>query len=91
MRKIRIALPEDAWHKVEAEWLWAERVEDSIYALRNTPFYTLGLSYDDRVKVDDVDGSPTTLGVVLRGGIAPIESLQRKAMRIRESKHCSGS
>jgi len=68
MRKIRIALPEDAWHKVEAEWLWAERIEDSIYALRNTPFYALGLSYDDRVKVDDADGNPTMRGVVSRGG-----------------------
>jgi hypothetical protein len=67
-KKIRILLPEDAWHKVEAEWLWGELIEDSIYALRNTPFYALGLSYDDRVKVDDVDGNLTMLGVVSRGG-----------------------
>ncbi|SRR5712692_10453103 len=91
MRKIRVALPEDAWHKVEAEWLWAERVEDSIYALRNTPFYALGLSYDDRVKVDDAGGNPTMLGVVSQGGTARIESFQRKVTRIRESRPCSGS
>lgn len=68
MKKIRVALPEDAWHKVEAEWLWAEPIEDDIYALRNTPFYALGFSYDDRVKVTDEDGTLTMLGVVSRGG-----------------------
>jgi hypothetical protein len=66
--KIRVVLPEDAWHKVEAEWLWAERIEDSIYALRNVPFYAMGLSYDDRVKVEDSGGTLTMLGVVSRGG-----------------------
>jgi hypothetical protein len=68
MRKVRIALPEDAWHKVEAEWLWAEKINDNIYALRNTPFYALGLSYGDRVRVNDADENPTMLGVVSRGG-----------------------
>jgi Domain of unknown function (DUF4265) len=68
MRKIRIALPEDAWHGVEAEWAWGKQIEDSIYALRNVPFYAMGLSYDDRVKVNDVDGTLCLLGVVLRGG-----------------------
>lgn len=68
MRKIRIGLPEDAWHGVEAEWAWGEQIEDSIYALRNVPFYAMGLSYDDRVKVDDVDGTLRMLGVVSRGG-----------------------
>jgi len=66
--KIRILLPDDAWHKVNAEWLWAERVEDSIYALRNVPFYAMGLSYDDRVKTEDLGGTLTVLGVVSRGG-----------------------
>jgi hypothetical protein len=68
MRKIRIALPEDAWHGVEAEWAWGEPTGDRIYALRNVPFYAMGLSYDDRVKVDDVDGTLQLLGVVSRGG-----------------------
>jgi hypothetical protein len=68
MRKIRVVLPEDAWHKVEAEWLWGDKIEDSIYALRNVPFYAMGLSYDDHVKVDDVEGTLTMLGVVSRSG-----------------------
>jgi hypothetical protein len=68
LTKIRVPLPDDAWHKVEAEWLWAERIEDSIYAVRNVPFYAMGLSYDDRVKVEDVGGTLTMLGVVSRGG-----------------------
>lgn len=66
--KIRVPLPDDAWHKVEAEWLWAEATEDGIYALRNVPFYAMGLSYDDRVKVEKVRDAMTMLGVVSRGG-----------------------
>jgi len=66
--KIRIVLPDDAWHKVEAEWLWAEKIKDSIFALRNVPFYAMGLSYDDRVKADEVGGTLTMFGVVSRGG-----------------------
>jgi hypothetical protein len=68
MRKIRIGLPEDAWHRVEAEWAWGERIDDNIYALRNVPFYAMGLSYDDRVKVNDIDGTLDLIGVVARGG-----------------------
>lgn len=68
MKKIRILLPEDAWHGVEAEWAWAEPIADGIYALRNVPFYAMGLSYDDRVKVNEVEGTLTLQGVVSRGG-----------------------
>ena len=67
-RKIRIALPEDARYGVEAEWAWGELIEDSIYALRNVPFYAMGLSYDDRVKMNDVEGTLWLQGVVSRGG-----------------------
>lgn len=68
MKKIQILLPDDAWHKVEAEWLWGQQIEDNIYALRNTPFYALGVSYDDRVKVNDVDGYLNMSKIVSRGG-----------------------
>jgi hypothetical protein len=68
MKKIRIALPEDAWHGVEAEWAWGELVDGNIYALRNVPFYAMGLSHDDRVKVNDVEGTLSMEGVVSRGG-----------------------
>jgi hypothetical protein len=68
LRKIRIALPEDGWHGVEAEWSWGERVGDNIYALRNTPFYAKGLSYGDQVKVNDENGTLKLLRVVSRGG-----------------------
>ena len=68
MRKIRITLPEEAWHKVQAEWVWAEKISDQVFALRNTPFYATGLSYGDLVKVENPDLNPTVLEVVSRGG-----------------------
>ena len=66
--KIRITLPTDAWHKIEAEWLWAKKIEEGIYALRNVPFYAMGVSYDDRVRAEDKGGILTMIGVVARGG-----------------------
>jgi Domain of unknown function (DUF4265) len=91
MRKIRIALPEDAWHSVEAEWAWGEPIGHNIYALRNVPFYAMGLSYDDRVKADDVDGTLRLLGSC-RGAVkARIESLQKRVTRIPEFSHYSRS
>ena len=53
LQKIRIDLPDDAWHGVGAEWVWGQRVEDDVYTLKNSPFYATGLSYGDVVKVID--------------------------------------
>ena len=68
LRKIRIYLPDDAWHGVGAEWVWGQRVEDRLYAVKNTPFYATGLSYDDIVKVNDTNGVLSLSEVVSRGG-----------------------
>ena len=68
LKKIRVVLPEDAWHGVEAEWVWAEKFKEDIYWLRNVPFYARGISYDDQVKVEDVNGTLQLAGVVARGG-----------------------
>src|ERR1700722_6379854 len=66
--KIRIALPNDAWHGVEAEWAWAEKVADNVYVLRNVPFYAMGVSFADSMKVEEADGVLSMCGVVARGG-----------------------
>jgi len=68
MAKIRIPLPAGAWHGVEAEWLWGKPMQDSIYALYNTPFYAFGVSYGDQVRVEKAGETLTMTGVVSRGG-----------------------
>jgi hypothetical protein len=66
--KIRIALPNDAWHGVEAVWTWAEKVSENLCLLRNVPFYAEGVSFNDRVIVEEVDGVLNMCGVESRGG-----------------------
>jgi len=73
-------VPGTRWHPVtgildQKSQSLSSAVSLSFYALRNTPFCAPGLSYDNRVKVDDVDRNPTMLGVVSRGGHSPYRTL----------------
>lgn len=56
LKKIRIRIPpEDGW-QAESEWLWAEQVAENVFALRNVPYYRYGVSFDDHVRVDKIEG-----------------------------------
>jgi hypothetical protein len=50
------------------ETLWAERVGDSTFRLRNVPVFAYGFSEQDTVKVEDRDGSLFVTGAEARGG-----------------------
>lgn len=67
--KVRVLIPEEAgWQDVEAEWFWAEPVNEGTFALRNYPLYAYGLSFDDVFETTDLDGNHTLSKVVSRGG-----------------------
>lgn len=69
MLKVAIELEPGAWHGHARETMWAERVGDNRYRLRNVPFYAKGLSFGDVVFAEpDSDGQPLVTGVSLRGG-----------------------
>jgi Domain of unknown function (DUF4265) len=50
------------------ESLWAERVGDSTFRLRNVPVFAYGFSEQDVVKVEERDGSLFVTGAEARGG-----------------------
>ncbi len=63
LKKIRIRIPpEDGW-ETESEWLWAEQVAENVFALRNIPYYRYGVSFDDHVRVDKIEGFLEMVGV----------------------------
>lgn len=47
--KILFHLEDDQWHGYATERLWAERLEDERYRLRNAPFFVFGVSAEDVV------------------------------------------
>jgi hypothetical protein len=57
----KIVLPLDSaeWHRASAETVWAERLYDDTFRLKNTPAYAYGLSFDDVVFAPIVEGRPT--------------------------------
>jgi hypothetical protein len=67
---------EKVWMELKKEWgwpyatesMWAEKLGDNLYALRNVPFYARGLSYDDRVQTEIRDELRQVVKVVDRGG-----------------------
>jgi hypothetical protein len=67
------------------ESMWAEKLGDNLYALRNVPFYARGLSYDDRVQTEIRDELRQVVKVVDRGGHSPIAFSPRPVDTVRQS------
>ncbi|WP_309889650.1 DUF4265 domain-containing protein [Archangium sp.] len=67
---VKLTLPLDgrAWHGSATETLWAEKLTDSRYRLRNTPFYAYGVSAEDLVFAREEEGRLVFTGVALHGG-----------------------
>jgi hypothetical protein len=67
--KITFRLPEDdqaGW--VETEGLWAKNLGDGRYRIDNVPFFLYGVSLDDIVSAEDVDGLLVFREVISPGG-----------------------
>ena len=86
LKKIRIRIPaEDGW-QTESEWLWAERVNRTVFALRNVPYYRYGLSYDDRVRVKEKDGWLEMAAIVGRGGHSTYRLISKKGFQSKMAR-----
>lgn len=48
--------------------MWAEQVTADVFALRNVPYYRYGVSYDDHVRVDTIEGFLEMVKVVRHSG-----------------------
>ena len=54
--KVLIQLSGDDRHDAKVETVWAERLEDGEFSLRNVPFYSYSLSFGDCFKCKENDG-----------------------------------
>jgi len=56
MVRIKIPLAEGNLAGAEAEWVWAQPLEDGTYEVKNVPFYAKGISCEDAVAAKPEDG-----------------------------------
>lgn len=49
LSKVTFELEESDWHNHATETMWAAKVADNVYSLRNVPFYVYGVSYGDAI------------------------------------------
>jgi len=66
--KIRFELDPRDPEAMKSETLWAEEVRPAEYLIRNSPFYVYGISAEDTVHANRVDGILRFAGVAKRGG-----------------------
>jgi hypothetical protein len=53
---------------IASESLWAEPLESNLFRLRNVPFYLYGVSEQDIVRAEEIEGCLTVSGIIDRGG-----------------------
>ncbi len=87
MRKIKIRLERlDAdWPPVDVESVWATLVdrEKAIYRVANIPFFAWGISFDDLVRVKEVEGERWFREVVEWSGHSTVRVLLYEASEAR--------
>jgi hypothetical protein len=66
--KIKIPLPPGDASGGDAEWVWAKPTNNNEFVLKNVPTFAKGLSYDDVITTELVDGSLVFERVLRRGG-----------------------
>lgn len=66
--RIRFDLEADAWHGNASERLWAEPVGAGRYRLRNSPFYSSGVSAEDVVFGEERAGELVFVAVSIAAG-----------------------
>jgi hypothetical protein len=66
--KVTIPLPSDNLAGADSESVWAEAQDDGTYRLKNVPFYAKGMSREDVVEAETLQGALVYRRVVRRGG-----------------------
>lgn len=68
LSKVTFELEKSDWHEHATEIMWAARVTENSYSLRNVPFYVYGISYADVIVTQLVNGEIRFRRVYKRGG-----------------------
>ena len=68
LSKVTFELEKSDWHEHATETMWAARLADTVYSLRNVPFYVYGISYGDAVVTQLLSGENLFCRVYERGG-----------------------
>jgi hypothetical protein len=64
LEKVLLPLGDDQWHGFAEESVWAKRLNDNRFEIRNTPFFAKGLAYLDVVLAEPLDDLYVVIEVV---------------------------
>jgi len=78
--KVTFPLGLDQWHGFETESVWAEKIANNRYRIRNTPFYAKGVSFKDIVFVKKIDESLFFESISIAAGHSTYRILLEKAV-----------
>ncbi|HEX8438625.1 DUF4265 domain-containing protein [Archangium sp.] len=76
--KVTFPLEAQAGHGSDTETLWAEKLAESQFRLRNTPFYAYGVSAEDVVFAHEHAGRLVFAGVARQGGHSTYRIIKSK-------------
>jgi hypothetical protein len=77
--KVLFQLDPGAWHGSATETLWAERVDQRRFRLRNAPFFVFGVNIEDVVFARAAGDIYAFEGVSIRGGHSTYRIITRAA------------
>ena len=83
LAKLTFVLDSGDWHGSATETLWARNVGPGLYQLDNSPFFALGVSYQDVVSAREEGGRLVFSHATARGGHSTYRVLLREPGRAR--------
>lgn len=66
--KVVIDLGPDHWHGYATETVWAEKISEDVFKIRNVPFYAKDLSVEDEIMVEHRGENYYSKFIVKRSG-----------------------
>ena len=66
--KIYLPLNADDWHGSSSESIWAEKLDNSLFKVKNLPYYFKELSFNDVISIAEINGDMYIKDVIERSG-----------------------
>ena len=84
--KVLFRLEPGAWHGSSTETLWAERLDQRRFRLRNVPFFALGVSVEDVIFARDLDAIFEFEQVSIRAGHSTYRIIAKVTISLEQLK-----
>ncbi|MGR3635777.1 MAG: DUF4265 domain-containing protein [Shimia sp.] len=87
MDKVTIELEPEAWHGHSSESVWVTPLGDALYKVENSPFFALGVSYQDIVQTEHKEGTNMFVRTVTSSGRSTYRIILREDATDAQFEH----